>query len=125
MTVDYPPLPFTPRDVPVALYPVWWAATQLEDWLIDWHDGDLLTCYPPQLTTGHDVLCTARYDAEGDCHELAACVLLDDEEIPAARCTCRYLYFDHPAPGVPNAPWGHWAILINPYCWHHGDRWLG
>lgn len=123
MTAVYPDPPFTPTGVPEHAREAWWAATQLVDWLVDWRDGDLLTCYPLQLTTGHDLMCTAAYDAEGICHEIEGCVLVD--EPPTPPCTCR------PARRIFHG-WSYSVVRrtssrvrINRRCWHHGDgfRW--
>lgn len=127
MTAVYPDLPFTPVGVPPHARGAWWTATQLVDWLVDWSDGDTLRTYPPELTTGHAALCTARYDSEGICHEHAECALVDPEP-PVPPCTCRPARrrLDH------GGPWGLVVFRssssryrINPLCWHHGDgsRW--
>jgi hypothetical protein len=92
----YPPPPQSFADIPNGLEVAWdraWSHIGVVDWIMAGEWPQL------ELETGHDRLCTARYDAEADCVELEGCVLLDVEEIPAPRCT--------------------------PRCWHHGRRWLG
>lgn len=126
-------LPVDAREVPDHAYAVWQIVgmhlAELEAWLEVHHRVDGI--WPQlELTPGHDVLCTARYDAEGICHEQEGCALVD--ELPTPPCTCWYVRASDVRHGhasrrslAADCYCGAFVFWINVNCWHHGDgfRW--